>query len=120
MDCPVSFGSFWSCLILPKKPCKVTIPLDAECSLTNLALDQDDAITSGRVVVSVSVNDSPPVAIMPFTVGRFESSAVDLRFSGEDRIVFTTSGAELPVHISGYLDGAFCPEVDNGVSPVAE
>jgi hypothetical protein len=118
-DAP-DFGSFWSTVIFPGKPCQITVPEEAECSLTNLALDQDSAVDSGRVVLSLSSNKGPSIAIMPFTLGRFESSKIDLMFGSGDTLSLTTAGAQVPVHVSGYLDGAFALKIDNGADPVTE
>ena len=109
-------STFWASLVLPEKPCKFTLPDDVDLNVTNIALDQGgDLPTEGRVVLYCSVNNSPPVCVAPFTLGKFESTQVDLRFCYKDRVEFTTKGAKVPVHLCGYLIGGFALDVDNGV-----
>ena len=116
MELPDEFHTFWSAEVLPGKPCTVKIPSGTECSLTNVAVAATDQ-TPGVVTLSVSVNGSPPVAIAPFTIGSFESTGVDIKFSHDDTVVFATSGAPLRVHLCGYLTGGFFVDVENGAPP---
>jgi hypothetical protein len=115
MEVVGEWRTFWATVVLPDLPCKVNIPQNAELSVTNLALDQLDSVSDGsRTVLYLSVGDSRPVALAPFTVGRFESTPVDLHFAENDHLVFTTRGAPVPVHVCGHLIGALALDVDNG------
>jgi hypothetical protein len=107
--------TFWAAVVLPGLPCTITVPKKVECALTNAALDQDEGRPdSGRTVLFLSVNGSSPVSIFPFTIGVCESSSIQLRFVGNDRITFTTSGIAVRIHIAGYLKGGVSLDVDNG------
>lgn len=117
MDLPDQFNAFWGTLVIPGKPCRVTIPFEIECTLTNAALDQDNLPSAGRVVLFVSVNGADPVAVCPFTIGRFESSSLDLKFGSGDNLIFTTVGAEVPIHICGFVTNGLGVDIDNGAEP---
>jgi hypothetical protein len=120
MERPECCASFWAALVLPAIPCRVTIPDKTECALTNAALDQADSNPpSGRLVLYLAVNGGSPVAVLPFTIGVFESSTIDLRFGPGDRLEFTISGTAVAVHVCGYLNGGIALEVDNGAPPAA-
>jgi hypothetical protein len=118
MDLPDDCATFWAALVLPGLPCRVAIPDNTECALTNAALDQGDGNPpSGRVVLYIAVNGGAPVAVLPFTVGAFESATIDLRFGPGDRAEFTVAGSALAVHVCGYLNGGIALEIDNGAPP---
>lgn len=106
---PDSVTAFWSVQINPNKITQVTIPANAECSLTNaaLVLPSDNSIESGRVVCYVKVNQSEEVALFPFTVGKFESTSTDLAFEENDVLEFRLTGVNASVQVSGNLEGAF-------------
>ena len=109
------FSTFFASVILPEKPCTFTVPEDADFTVTNLALDQAAGLpTEGRVVVYCSVNGAPPVCVAPFTLGKFESTQVSLRFCYSDRVEFTTKGAAVSVNFAGFLEGCMGLDVDNG------
>lgn len=116
MELPDEFHTFWSAVVIPGKPCTVEVPSDTDCSLTNVAIDRGEA-REGRVILGVSVNGGPQVAVAPFTIGTFESTGVDIKFSRGDTVVFTTTGTAVPVHICGYLAGGFFVSIDNGAPP---
>jgi hypothetical protein len=121
MEVPTEWSSFWASIVLPSTACTVKIPPTTECSLTNVALDQDAAVSdAARVVLYVSVNRSPQVAITLFTAGRFESATVDLHFTTGEDVVFTTAGDPVPVHICGYFTGSLALEIDNGARVIQE
>jgi hypothetical protein len=119
MDLPDELTAFWAKEVLPNKPCKFTVPSDTVVSLTNAALDQSTGIGVGRVILFVSVNDCPRVAVVSFIIGRIESSGLDLRFSQGDRVTFETAGAEIGIHLCGYVIGGLCFDIDNGAAPPA-
>jgi hypothetical protein len=114
MDLPDEVCTFCGFEVLPGMPCKFTVPRDMTVAVTNVALEQNFEATSGRVVLYVAVNDSQPIAIMSFIIGRVESAGIDLKFSESDRVVFTTKGLPIGVHVCGYLNGGFSLNVDNG------
>ena len=119
MELPEDFTTFWSTVIMPNVPCKISVPEGVGCFVTNIALDQEDLPEKGRTIVNVSVNNSPVVTVIPFIVGSFESSMTDLQFGSNDRIVFTTKGTQIKVHLCGYLTDGFFFFFDNG-APVEE
>ncbi|OHT15315.1 hypothetical protein TRFO_14225 [Tritrichomonas foetus] len=119
MELPSDFNAFWAAMVVPGKPCTVFIQEDSECSITNISLhfDPQEIFPPGqRVILSISVNGSQPVAIAPFVTGQFESTFVDLRFTENDRITLVTEGAEIPVDVVGHMSGAEL-SIDNGVPP---
>lgn len=118
MELPDQFSAFWGTAVVPGKPCRVTVPFDVECTLTSAAVDQSaDVPANGRVVLYVSVNGAAPVAVIPFTIGRFESSSLDLKFGGGDNVIFTTVGVAVPIHICGFVNDGLGVDIDNGVPP---
>lgn len=107
--------SFFATVVYPGKPCSVTVPPGAEFSLANVALRMADGdATDGRVVLYCSVNDAPPIALVPFIMGSVESATIDLHFTNSDRIVFTTQGVAVSIDVCGFVMGAFALEVSNG------
>lgn len=113
------FSTFVATVVLPEKPCKFVVPEDGDLLITNLALDQAEGLPSeGRVLVFCSVNQSPPVCVAPFTLGKFESTQTDLRFCYGDAVEFTTKGPAVPVHLSGFLSGGMELDADNGAPEV--
>lgn len=117
MEYPSDFTSFWHAQVVPGKPCHITVQSHSECSITNIALHQDEdrSLPKGnRTILYASVNNAPPVAIVPFTVGQFESTGVDIRFSNSDDVILTTKGAEIAVDVVGSAIRKM-PEIDNGV-----
>ncbi|KAH0790660.1 hypothetical protein GPJ56_005401 [Histomonas meleagridis] len=104
---------------MPNTPCKISVPEGVGCFITNIALDQEELPEKGRITVNVSVNNSPTVTVIPFIVGSFESSMIDLQFGPNDNIMFTTKGAQIKVHLCGYLTDGFFVDIDNG-APVEE
>jgi hypothetical protein len=120
MELPSEWNSFWAVEVLPEHACRIVVPEGTDCSLTNIALDQGSDLSPGtRIILDISVNDSPPVAISCFTLGRFESASVDLKFGSGDRIALTSRGGTVSVHACGFLTGGLALEVDNGSSPPA-
>lgn len=119
MDFPGDFTSFWHAQVVPGKPCHIIVKPHSDCSITNIALhhDEDQTFPQGtRTIIYATVNDTPPAAIVPFTVGQFESTAVDIRFSNADHVVLTTKGAEIAIDVVGNIVGDM-PLIDNGVPP---
>jgi hypothetical protein len=117
MELPHEWTSFWAALVLPRIPCKISIPEDTECTLTNIALDQEASFPPGiRVILEVSVAEAPPVAVSCLTPGQIESVSVDVQFAGGDRVTFTTRGSEVPVHLCGYLTGGCRLNIHNGAT----
>jgi hypothetical protein len=118
MDFPADCSTFWTACVCQGKPCTVTVPEDTECALTNAALAQEASNPEiGRVVLYATVNGEPPVAIIPFTIGVFESSTIDLHFASGDTIIFTSNGAAVSIHISGYLTGGLSVNINSGGQP---
>jgi len=108
-------GTFWAGVVRPGAPCMVSIPPGLELCLLNAALDQSaEGPVSGRVVLYCAVGDEPPVAIIPFTIGQFESAKIELRFAAGDEVAFTAAGAAVGVHVSGYILGGFTVDRDGG------
>lgn len=117
MDFPSDFNSFWHAQVIPGKPCKITVKPNSDCSISNIALHQNEDQTfpqGARTILYVSVNDGEPIAIAPFTVGQFESTCVDIRFTDTDNIVLTIKGAEIAIDVVGNALGEL-PLIDNGV-----
>lgn len=114
MDLPLDFTTFFSALIIPGTDCKVQVPDGVGCFVTNIALDQKELPSEGKVFVEVSVNGSSPVTVVPFTIGRFESTYTDLRLGSGDCAVFKLRGAKVRVHLCGYLTGGMTVDIDNG------
>lgn len=113
--------TFFTTIALPNHPCKILIPESASWQITALNLDQNETYPKeGRTTLYVSVDNSEPTALVPFTIGSFESASVNLQFFEDDHLIFTVKGTPIPVHISGTLCGAMSLDVDNGVPPVEE
>ena len=74
--------------------------------LTNVAVGSVSNV-SGRTVLYAKVNDGPEIAIVPFILGSFESTAVNLKFDSEDVIIFKTTGAKVPIDLIGTIYGGF-------------
>lgn len=111
-----SSGTFWSAVVIPDHPCKFVVPEDASLSFTNVSCQQDEEnLVEGRIVVYVKVNQSPEVALMPFILGKFESTQISLFFKPNDNITLRTSGAKIPICVAGYLENSFGFDIDNGV-----
>ena len=114
MDLPQDFTTFFSTLIITGTECKIKIQDVVGCFITNIALDQEDLPAEGKVFVNVSVNGSETVTVVPFTIGKFESTFTDLRFCSNDSVVFSLKGAKVKVHLCGYLTNGMSVDVDNG------
>lgn len=99
-------NSFWYAVVDPRVKCRVKVPIGTECELTNAAVSQDDLRGEiGNITLYLKANDSDEVALVPFTLGHFESTLLDLRFVGGDILDFRIEGINVPVHICGYLNG---------------
>lgn len=117
MELPDEWVRFSSFLVLPNIPCQVIIPNQTDCSITNVALDQHPSYPKeGRVVLYLTVSGSPPVAVVPFTLSSFESATIDLHFAGNERLIFTSTGVPIPLHISGYISEEGELQIDNGIT----
>ncbi|KAH0789648.1 hypothetical protein GPJ56_006150 [Histomonas meleagridis] len=102
MEIPPNYYSFWSAVVSSDRTCRIVVPKDSDLFLTNAAISPDEMHARGRVVLHVSINKRQPVVAVAFTIGLYESTNLDLVFSGGDTIEFTLSGADIQVHISGY------------------
>lgn len=108
MELPDEFSSFWHASVNPGEICRVEVPSSVECFLTAVCVACEDAHPpEGRLILSCKVNSGKEHALVPFTLNRFESATVDVRFRETDVILFKVTGVPLPVHISGYIKGGF-------------
>lgn len=109
MNLPDEFTSFWSVVVHPKIQYQVSVPSSTVCFLTNSCVDQEfePRPESGRVSLFAKVNDGEEVAIVPFILNSFESTNLQIEFQESSNVIFWTSGAEIPIHICGYLSGDF-------------
>lgn len=99
-------NSCWSTIVKPGVPTKVTYPDGAILNITGLSLDIDPkqlSSVSGKITLTISVNNAKPVTIMSFIVGRYDSSVVNILLGKNDTAVLTSTGANYPVHVSGCL-----------------
>lgn len=99
-------NSCWSAIVQPGVPYKVTFPDGAILNITGLSLDIDPkqlSTVSGKITLSISVNNAKPVTIMNFIVGRYDSAVVNILLGKSDSAVLTSTGAKFPVHVSGCL-----------------
>lgn len=105
MEIPDDITTSFDLLVKPGAPVPVAVPSGAECVITNATLDVADE-SSGRSVVFIK-NGGSDVALFPLTVGQLECVTTDLHFNeGSSFTLYLGEGA-VPVHVSGYLTGAF-------------
>jgi len=105
MELPDDFQTSWRTVVAPGKPCQIALSRKMQCCVAGIALEQSNLPPSGKTVLLVSVNRSPPVAVISFIVGQCEAAEVDLRFGYGETIVFTSSGAPIPILIFGSASG---------------
>lgn len=108
-------SSLWAISVGPDKLCTATIPDEAECTITNIALDSnvENRPSSGRLVLYLKVNSQPEVAIASFIIDKNENISTELHFSPGDKLTFRTSGTSIPVHICGLIFNAFALNTEN-------
>ena len=115
MELPDEYTSFWSAQIVPGTVCKITVPEDVECVLSNAALSQEPSRPEvGKSRLFAKVNGQMETVIVAFTINSFESTMLDIQFGEKDVIEFTVQG-ECPVHIAGYITGGFALDIENPV-----
>ena len=107
MESPPSSSSFWSAVISGNKLCRIIVPEYSNLFLTNAAISPDEMHAHERVVLNISTNKRRPVTLVAFTAGSYESTNLDLVFSGGDTIEFTSTGTDIQVNISGYATNIF-------------
>lgn len=106
------FNAFWHVSVKPKSQAKVTIPEHVVASLTNASLHfENDEIKNGRVVIYAKTNNGPEFALVPFTVGKFESTSLDLKLTEGDVLYLRNSG-DVQVDICGCITGGFSVTVE--------
>lgn len=108
--------NFWSATVYPGMPCKFQVSEESEVFLTNVAAQQNEEnLLLGRVTLNVQVNNSPKVSIISFNLCKVESASVDIVFSEDDKVVFTSAGVAIPLNICGYTIGNSYLNIDNGM-----
>lgn len=109
-------ANFWSATVYPEMPCKFQVSERSEVFLTNVAAQQNEEnLLLGRVTLNVQVNNNPEVSIIPFNLCKIESASVDIVFSENDKVVFTSAGVAIPLNICGYTIGNTSLNIDNGM-----
>ena len=113
MDNLDEFHAFWGTTIPPDSTKKVTVPKGISAALSNAALsvNEETPEKGGRTVLYCKVNNGEEIALFPFVLGRFESTNADLFFSEDDVITFRVKG-DMPVDISGTLNGGFSVKIE--------
>ena len=115
MELPDEYTSFWSAQVDPGTVCKITVPEDVDCVLSNAALSQEATRPEiGKSRLFAKVNGQMETVIISFTINSFESSMLDIQFGENDVIEFTVEG-ECPIHIAGYITGALPLDIENPV-----
>ena len=105
-------NAFWSVNVKPNSTKKVKIPKNVVACLTNASLSFRVKIPNeGSVTLFSRVNSKQKIALVPFTVGKYESTNLDLQFADEDLIEFSVEG-NVGVDLSGYLIGGFNVEIE--------
>ncbi|EAY21133.1 hypothetical protein TVAG_283030 [Trichomonas vaginalis G3] len=116
---PDNYSTVWTTIISSEKPCTVKVSEHATLHITNLCVGREEYTPqTGRLVLYAKVNDQDEVALIPFTLGSFESSQVDFNFNEGDVIVFTVKGAKASVHASGFLTGLLAIDIENAREPL--
>jgi hypothetical protein len=105
MELPDDFTTAWRAFVVPGKLLQMQMARRMQCCVSGIALDQSKLPASGKTTLLVSVNRSPPVAVISLIVGRCEAANVDLRFGYGENIVFTVGGTPIPVLIFGSSAG---------------
>lgn len=119
MKCCISITSFWHIIIDPTSPVTVKVPKYADLNITNASLGPSKLIPeekfpkSGRIILYASVNegtnenDSIEHSIVPFTIGSLESTMISMKLCEDTVCVFRTSGADVPIHLCGYMFSSY-------------
>jgi hypothetical protein len=105
MELPDDFTTTWRAFVVPGKPLQMQMARRMQCCVAGIALDQSKLPASGRTTLVVSVNRSPPVAVVSLIVGRCEAASVDLRFGYGENVVFAVDGAPISILIFGSSAG---------------
>lgn len=119
MQLPDDITTHWCTIVDSKQVCKITIPSDTDLRILNACAVPDEGCPEkGRAILYAKVNDIPENAIVPFRIGAFESTSIDLHLVDGDVCEFRISGAPVSVHLTGYLSGSFEVETE-GNKPTA-
>lgn len=106
------FNAFWHVSVLPNSKAKVTIPQHVVASLTNASLHfENENISSGRVVLYAQTNSGPEIALVPFTIGKYESTSLDLQLTEGDILNLRVEG-DVRVDLCGCITGGFSVQVE--------
>ena len=115
MQLPDEIVTAWMGIATPSQPFTVESGENNVLFITNLCLSlYEDSPKTGRVLLNVQYNDKPEVCLVPFTIGAFESTQIDLTITPLDKVKFTVKGAKADVHMIGYLDNAFEVKTQGG------
>jgi hypothetical protein len=106
----MDFPSFYSLLVTPGQVKRVKLERNTIWCVTHIAVAGEDLPSAGRVVVYATpiINDAEgsKIALTSLTIGKWESSTLDLEFGEGDVIDFSTAGSPIAVTISGHADPA--------------
>ena len=103
----LSFPSFSSVTINPGESVKVSVP-DGVWFVSSVSLDFGDGISNqigDRVVLFASKDgekSGEKIALAPLTVGKYEVAQCDYEFDSSESVIFSTTGAKIPVTINGH------------------
>lgn len=104
----MSTNSCWFTIVLPDTPNQISFPSGAILNITGIYLDMKETPTSqaptGKITLYMNVNNSKnPIAIASFMVGRYDSAVTNILLGKNDSAILTTTGAKVPVKITGCL-----------------
>lgn len=104
MEIPNELTPLWFAQVKPNTICKILVTDGTDCVLSNAAVSQGEEYPKdSKVKLFVKVNDNPPIQLINFKIGYFESSIMKVTFSENDNIQFYTEGSAIPIDVSGFL-----------------
>ena len=119
MQLPDEITTAWMGIATSSQPFVVETTDDSVLFITNLCLSiKEDSPKTGRVLLNIQYNDQPELCLVPFTIGAFESTQINLLIPPNDKVKFTVKGANADVHMIGFLDTAFVAKTEGGGNPL--